>query len=152
MPFDEANPGDSPSGPLDLGPADDLIPTPIAALDQEVGQERGDDFPGGCFRERNQVIDILDSAQYLKPLPQREDRSGRALEPPDRGVAVKGDDEDVAHFRGLAEKPDVAGVEEVETAVGENDLLSLTFEPAADPDKLFETENLAVFLPHGDYF
>lgn len=151
MPLDEADPGNPSAGRFDLGAPDDLIGSPIPTLDQDIGQERGDDSPGRRFRKRNQIVDVPDGAQDLKPLPQREDRPGRSLEPPDGRVAIEGDDETIAHFRGLVKEPDMSGVEEVEASVGEDDLFPLMFQPAADPDKIFEAVDFAAFFAQGIY-
>src|SRR4030042_1576782 len=98
-----------------------------------------------------QVSEGGDRGQNLEPLPQREDGPRRPLEPADRGIAIEGDDEDVAQALGLVEQPDMSGMEKVETAVGEDDLLAPAFEPPADRGELFEAVDFPGFSLHPAY-
>ncbi len=110
-----------PPAAFDLGPSDDLVRRPIASLDQDVGEERGDDLPRSILGEPGQIVDVRHRRQDLEPLLQREYGTQRSLELPDGSVRVQGDDEDISPLFSFPEEPDVAPVKEVETAVGEND-------------------------------
>ena len=61
------------------------------------------------------------------------DRSTLSFEPAYRGVVVDGDDQPIAELARLVEVADVASVEDVETAVGEDDARAL---PPGEPDGL----------------
>jgi len=60
------------------------------------------------------------------------DRTGGSLQPADRRVGVDRDDETISQRPGRGEIPDVADMEKIKTAVGEDDLLPLPLE-RSDP-------------------
>ena len=76
------------------------------------------------------MVDATQGGKDLDPVLQGVDRPGRALEPTDPGVGVHPDHQGVAEGFGLAQVSDVAPVQDVEAAVGEDDPLA---EPLGGP-------------------
>jgi hypothetical protein len=67
------------------------------------------------------VIDRGEPGEHLRALGELQDRTPGALQPADRVVVVQPDDEDVAERARGGEVANVAGMEEIEAAVGEHD-------------------------------
>src|SRR5271165_7680172 len=108
--------------------ADHLVENVVGALDQQLWPDRLNKLQRGIFFEDNDQIDGGQRRQYFGAGPFRLDRASRSLQPRRRAVAVETDDEPIAGCLGLPEQPDMAGMQQVETAVGEADL-----EPLAAP-------------------
>jgi len=70
------------------------------------------------------VVDGGEPGEHLGALLDVEDGAAGTLQPPHRGIAVEPDDEHVAERPGRGEVAHVAGVEEVEAAVGEHHALA----------------------------
>src|SRR5207302_1801301 len=68
----------------------------------------------------DQVVDATQGGEHPEPVVQAVDRPARPLEAADALVGVDADDEHVAQRLGLAQVADVAAVEDVEAAVGED--------------------------------
>ena len=57
--------------------------------------------------------------------PSQIMRAGRAFDPPHAGVGVQRQNQDIAKIARLFEQADVAGMQQVVAAVGEDDCLAL---------------------------
>lgn len=57
------------------------------------------------------------------------------------GIAVQTDDENVAEVAGVFESGDVAGMQQIEAPVGENDAAAIAFIAAELQNRLVKTEN-----------
>ena len=71
--------------------------------------------------ERDDIIDAGQRGQDLQPLGQGEDRPLVPFQPPHRSVVVDADDQQAALAAGELQQLDMAGMEQVEDAVGEDD-------------------------------
>jgi hypothetical protein len=101
--------------------ADDFFVGVVVAFDEDVGLEGGDEGGGGVFVEGDDVVDGLEAGEDGHAIVERVHRAGGAFEFAHRIVAVHADDQDVALLARKFEVLDVAGVEDVEDAVGEDD-------------------------------
>ena len=111
-----------PSGSNHLA-ADDIIPTIVTTLEDVVGLDRGDQLHRRVLFEHSNGIDKGEGLQGRGPALGRLRRATFALEAPDRVIAVKPDNQPVTSARRLSQKMDVAGMEKVEAAIREPDLL-----------------------------
>src|SRR6185437_9380672 len=111
---------DAAAGGEDFGFAHDLTRAPVGALDQDVGEERGDHFLGRGLIEEHDVIHAFERGQDLGALLLGDDRTAGAFAAADAGVGVDGDEEDVAEEAGSLQRLQVAGVEEIVAAVGQD--------------------------------
>ena len=118
--------GDDPAAvPFDDRLADDRVRLPVAALDEDVRPQAANERQRRIVVEHGDVVDGLHRCEQGHATVLVHDRPGRAFQAPDRCVAVDCDDQDVAARLGLRQRVDVADVQQVEAAVGEDDGLSL---------------------------
>ena len=120
---------------------DDLIAGPIAALDEYVGKQARDDLARSQIVENDDGIDGFESGEDFRALALGDHRPAFALELANTGVAVEADDQDVAQGTGLLEAADVAGVQQVEAAVGEDEAAAVAFPGAKPQNRLLERED-----------
>ena len=107
--------------------ADDLIAGPVAAFDEDVWEQGGDDALGSEGVEDEHSVNALESGEDFGALEFGDEGSALTFQLADAGVAVDGDEESVTEGAGLLEGADVAGMEKVETAVGEDEFESVAF-------------------------
>ena len=112
----------SPSGGDHLA-ADDVFRAIVAALEDKVGLDRGDQLKRRVLAEHGDGIDEWKGLQGRGPTLGGLRGASLAFQSSDRFIAVQPDDQPVAPARRLLQEMDVARVEKVETAVGEPDLL-----------------------------
>jgi hypothetical protein len=93
----------------------------VGALDQHVGQQALDQGQRRLLVEGEDAVHVADGRDHLGALLEAVDRPVRPLQGTHAGVGVEGDDEPVALRPGGRQQGDMAGVDEVETAVGEAD-------------------------------
>jgi hypothetical protein len=129
---------DTASGAFDFLAADDLVAGPVAAFDEDVGEEGGDDALRGELVEDKDGVDAFQGAEDFGALEFEDQGASFAFDLADAGVAVNGDDEGVAEAAGVFEAADVAGVKEVEAAVGEDDFAGLAICGGKPQDCLLE--------------
>src|SRR6185437_9798902 len=110
---------DAAAGGEDFGFAHDLTRAPVGALDQDVGEERGDHFLGRGLIEEHDVIHAFERGQDLGALLLGDDRTARAFAAADAGVGVDGDEEDVAEEAGSLQRLQEAGAAEAVALGGE---------------------------------
>lgn len=123
---------DSSAGGLDLFPADDLTGLPIAALDQNVGEEGGNDSLRSFLGEKRQIIDIFDSAEDFEALLEREHRPRRPLDLPDRSVGIERYNQHITQTFSLPKKFDVPAMNKIKAAVSKDHLLPLPAQSGAN--------------------
>src|SRR5436190_11563348 len=109
---------------LDGIPPDDLIRGPVRALDQNVGLHAADDVTGRVLVEDRDGVDALERGQQLGPLVLGVDRAGGTLVAADRRVGIETDDQEIAVRARRRQVTEVAGMQDVEDAVGEDDALA----------------------------
>src|SRR3954468_9770432 len=108
--------------------------------------DRSDELCRGVLVEQDGVIDDVKGTDQRDPVRFPVDGAGWALEPSGAGVRVETNHQDVAQGTGAAQELDVAGMEDVEHAVGKDDALAektLTLEPG---DDVFEGKRLRVVV------
>ena len=129
MPFDHGNEHQPAARFFDLRAADDLVGSVVAPFDEDVGTYRGDQLKRGVFVENGHGVDRLERAQDLGAGLRRVDRAAWTFQAAAVASEFSADDQVVSQVGGLAQQPHMAGVQEVEATVGEDDLLA--GEPAA---------------------
>ncbi len=103
----------------------------IAALGVDVRPDRLDEPGGALVAEDHHGVDRAQRGHDLGSVVLRIDRPGRSLELAHRGVRVQRHDQGVAERARLVEVADVAGVQQVEAAIGEDQLAARGIEPVA---------------------
>ena len=144
--------GDDPTAvPFDDRLTDYRVRLPVAALDEDVRPQPADERQRRVVVEHGDVVDGLQRREQGHAVVLVHDRPGRAFQAPDRGVAIDRDDQHVAARLGLRQRVDVADVQQVEAAVGEDDGLSLAPESVQPRGQRFGREHLpgGVGLGHG---
>src|SRR5579885_1629920 len=93
----------------------------VRPLGVNVGAEREQEFAHRRLVEDRHVVNGAEGRDRLGPLAFGDERAAFALEPTHLLVAVDRDDQKVAERASAFEVADVADVQEVEAAVGEDD-------------------------------
>ena len=119
-----------------------LVRTCTAALYGDIGQEPSKKFARRWIVKFDDIIDGGKSSKDLHALSSRSDRAGRCLAQtlagltwaafgtagrPDACVTFNRDDENITERAGLFEEPNVAGMEQVETAARAHYSLTAAF-------------------------
>ena len=120
-PIEQGGEGDAAAVGFDQIPADDLLFGVISAFDEDVGADGVKEGDGGVVVEEDEIVDAFELFEDGDAVVLVDDGAFGAFEALDAGVGVDGDDEDVALAFSEAEVLDVAEVDEVEAAVGEDD-------------------------------
>src|SRR3954468_4292544 len=114
-----------PARGLDDLMADDLLAGVIAPLDQRTRLDAGDQVDRRIFIENNDEIDGFERRQHFRTRSLVLNGAIGALQPPYRSVAVQPHDQAVAGGARRCQHLDVAGMQDVEAAIGEADALAL---------------------------
>ena len=115
----------SPPSRFDDLVADDLLAPVITALDQHLGAHAPDQIERRVLLEHHDQVDRLERGQHLGARVDVLHRPLLALQAPHRGVVVEADHQPVAGGARPGQQLDVAGMQQVEAAVGEADAHSL---------------------------
>ena len=122
----DRDPDDPPAARFDRVAADDGVGGPVGAFDEHVRLNLADDLGGRFLVEDHRRIDARERGHNLRPLALRRDRPFGSLVRPDGSIGIDRDDQQIARApRGL-QVPHVTRVQQVEDAVGENDLAART--------------------------
>ncbi len=105
---------------LDDVAADDRVVRPVGALDEHVGLQCRDDLAGRVLVENDRRVDARERGEDLGAFVLGRDRPPLALVRAHRSIGVDADDERVTEGACLPQVADVAGMEEIEDAVGED--------------------------------
>ena len=97
---------------------------PIRAFDQDVGQDFGDQLARRVFVEESDRVHGFERQRHLQRVPPPESAGAWALSARDARVGVQRQNQHVAQRSRLFQKPDMAGMQNVVTAVGEDHGLS----------------------------
>jgi hypothetical protein len=124
--------------------ADDLIAGPVAAFYKHIRKQTGDDFAWGEIIENHDRVDAFQSSENFGTFAFRQDWTPGAFQLADTGVAVEANNEHVPETASLLETADVTGVQQIETAVGEDDLAAVAFLAAKPQNRLLKSQNLGV--------
>lgn len=123
------------AGGLHLFTAGDEM-RPVSALDQDIGEHGGDELARGVFVEECDRIDGLERGGEFRAFVLGNERPVGSFEALHARVGVQGKNQNVAERAGAFEKPDVAGMEDIVAAVGEDDLLTCQLPGGASGDQL----------------
>src|SRR6185295_10254651 len=127
---DEGHAHDTAAPGLDPVGAHDAVARVIGPLDEHVGGECLDQLEGSILLEQHHAIDGREPREHPGPRRLAADRPPAALaQPPDGSIAVDPHDQDLALAPGGFEQLDVAGMQQVEHAVGEHDRTGLPGPP-----------------------
>lgn len=113
----------------------------VAAFDIGIGAELCDDFDGTHIGENGDGIHTAESRQDMSAICFVIDWAFGAFEFADGGIAVEGDDKEVAVGAGFLEVLDMACMEEIEAAIGEDDAESGKFLGVAPGGEFVQAEN-----------
>jgi len=97
----------------------------VGALGVNGGPDRRHERVGRVLVEHDDVVHRAQRREHLRALARRHHGAPRPFQPRHRRVAVDADEEHVAERAGGLEIADVADVQEVEAAVGEDEALAL---------------------------
>ncbi len=118
--FDNRNGNNAAAGGFDFFPADNLIPGPIAAFDEYIGQKRGDDFARRQFVENDDGVHTLEGRKNFCSFELRQNGPARAFQFAHAGIAVDANDKGIAKGASLFEALNMSRMQKVEAAIGEN--------------------------------
>jgi len=142
MAWNNRDGNDATAGGFYFFTTDDLVPGPVTALDQHVGEQARDDFTR-CRRIENQnSVHAFERGENFGSLAFGKDRTPGAFELADAGVAVEAHDERIAESAGLLEAPDVARMQQIEAAVGEDDAAAVAFLTAKPQNRFLDSQNI----------
>ena len=130
------------TGGFDLFAANDLIAGPVSALYDDIGQKFGDDFARGEVVENNDGVDAFEGGEDFGALAFWEHRTAFAFEMTNAGVTVQADDKGIAQLAGLFQALNMAGMEEIEAAVGEDEALAVAFLAGKPHNRLLQSEDV----------
>src|SRR5277367_4255637 len=105
----------------DVFVADDGLDGVVAAFNQNIGLQGADEFKRRVFLEEDNSIDGGKSGHDTSTFALGHDRTRWAFEATDRSVGVQPQYKLRAKTAAFLEQRDVADVQEVEAAVGEDD-------------------------------
>src|SRR6266478_6067030 len=121
--------------------ANNLVSRPVATLDENVGKQSGDDALRRQIVEDHDGVNALQRGENFRAFALRNHRAPLAFELIDAGVAVQADDERVAEAARLLQAADVARMQQIKAAVGEDDAASIAFPAAKPQNRLLQCED-----------
>jgi hypothetical protein len=102
--------------------ADDGVSRPIGAFDEHVGLQSRNDLVRRVFVKDDSSIHDAKAGEELRAFSLSVHRSAGALVSTNRSVRIDSDDESIAFLARSGDIPDVAGVKQIEDAVGKHNL------------------------------
>jgi hypothetical protein len=121
---------------------------PIRAFHKHVRQNGGNQIAWCVFVEQRDSVDSFEMQRQLGPRALVEKGACGAFEPLDAGVGVQGKNENIAERAGTLEQTNVAGMQNVITAISKYDLFGFRF-PGATLREKFGT---SVELAHSRFY
>jgi hypothetical protein len=137
----DGNGDDAAAGGFHFFATDDLIAGPITAFYEDVREKRGNQFARRRRVEDHHGVDALQRHEDFRALALRDDRTAFAFQLPHAGVAIEPDDERITQFARQLQAADVAGVQQVEAAVGKNDAAAVAFLAAKPQNRFLERQD-----------
>jgi hypothetical protein len=98
---------------------------PIAAFDEHVGEEGGDQLTRSFLVEQRDGVDGVQSESQGGAVRLRNQGTAGTFDGAHAGIGIESEDENVAEAASLFQEADVAGMEKVVAAVGEDDDFAL---------------------------
>lgn len=121
----------------------------VAAFGVDVGLDLFDEAGDAGFFEDDDGVDAAEGGDDFGAIEFGVDGAVGAFEGADGGVGIDGDDEGVSEGAGLLEVADVAGVQKVEAAVGEDEVFALAFQGVAQLADVFGGGGVEIGRGHG---
>lgn len=122
--FDRGDDLNAAAGGEDVLVADDSFDRVVTTFDEDVGLNLADELEGRVLGEEYHRVDGGESGHDAGALALADDGARGAFEALDRGVGVEAEDELRAKPAAVLKQGDVADMQEVEAAVGEDDGLA----------------------------
>jgi hypothetical protein len=141
MPRNQGHGDDSPTRGFHFLAADDLISRQVAALHQNIRKELRDNFAGIEVLKNDHAIDAFQGRENLSAFAFGQHRAASAFELTHTRVAVQADDECIAQRAGLLKAADVAGMQKIEAAIGENDAATVAFIAAKPQNRFLQSKD-----------
>ena len=135
------NGDDAASGGFHFFAAYDLVAGPIASLHEDIRKQAGDGFAWRQIIENHYGVDGFQSSENFGALALGDYRAAIALELANTSIAVEADDEDISQFAGQFEAADMSGMEQVKTAIGEDDAASVAFLTAKPQNRFLKCQD-----------
>lgn len=107
----------------------------VAPLDQHIWKQLPHKRFHAQFRKNREPTDTTQGAEHGDAIIQGLERTPRSLQLPDTVIVVESHHEDVSTSSRRLEAVHVAPVEQIETPIGEHDLLSLPTPDLASPNQ-----------------
>jgi hypothetical protein len=101
--------------------ADDRVFSPVRTFDEDVWSDRRDDLVRRLLIENGDGVHACECGENFGTLGFRSDRPIRSLDRSDGAIGVDADNQRVAERPRVLQVTDMAGVQQVEDAVGEDD-------------------------------
>jgi hypothetical protein len=111
-----------------------------------MGPKEGDEFQRCGLIEDGHIIYTSKAGEDLRSFLKGKNGSKRTFESSDRKVAVDPDDQDVTEAFGCFEIADVAGMEQVKAAIGEDDPFPFLLETLYDLSEIFSCLDFLLHL------
>src|SRR5216684_1695819 len=104
----------------------DRLTAPVRAFNQNVGPHITDNPLGARVIEHHHIVHHLDSGENPRPLDRWVDWAVLALDQAHPAVTVDADDQHIAPGTSETQELKMAGVQQIEAAIGEHDPLTGT--------------------------
>ena len=141
-PFQPRADRDVPAARLDQVAADDRLGGIVAALNQDIGANCLDQRHRRFIVEDHDKVDEGVQREHERPLIFRDERTLGALQSGDGGVGIQTEDEAVSERAGVLEQTGMAGMEDVEATVCEDDLAARETDLVGHLPGAIEDDNL----------
>jgi hypothetical protein len=132
---------DAPASGFHFFAAHDLVTGPIATLYENVGEQARYDFARRQVIEDHDGVHALKSREDFRTFAFRDDGTAFALQLPHTGVTVEADDECVSQLARQLQAANVAGMQQVKTAVREDDAAAVAFLAAKLQNRFLQRED-----------
>jgi hypothetical protein len=119
-----------------------LVARPIAALYKHIRKQTRDNFAWGRLIENHHSINAFQRCKNFRSLAFRQDRASGAFQLADARITVEADDQRVTETARLLEAADVPGMQQIETAVGEDNSAAVAFLAPKPQNRFVESQNL----------
>src|SRR5439155_24531193 len=121
--------------------ADDLVARPIAALYQNIGKQARNHFAGSQIIEDHHAVHGLQRRENFRALAFWKHGTAFPFQLAHTGVAIQSDNQGVPQFARQFEDANMARMEQIKAAVGENDSATVAFRAAKPQNRLLECED-----------
>jgi len=121
MAFQQGHPDHPSPSRLHGVSADNVVGAPVGAFDQDIGLDPLDDLCGRVVVKNRDGVNTLERQQDLGAFGLGRNWALRSFVGADRSIRVEADDQRVAKRPRIPQISHMAGMQEIEYAVGEDD-------------------------------